>query len=95
MFMLIEVPPCCRPKREDICLECFRSKANTDKVFRDFKMCKHCRDKALIVCKDCTPSDLAGVSLHVITNGFEVWCLDEGTFVNNVRQPAPPHLSLC
>ena len=31
-----------------------------------------------MVCKNCTPSNLNGVSLHTYTGKFEVWCLDEG-----------------
>ena len=78
----------CRQKREDICVDCLRSPADTDEAFQQFKSCKHCLHKAIMVCKDCSSSDLRGVSLHSKIGQFEAWCLDSGVFINRVRPPA-------
>ena len=92
-----------RMKRDEVlevCTDCERPWAATDVLYYQFREHEACRGKNIMVCKNCRPYDLTGLSRYhahdeiilpyrIMKSGFEAWCFDQGSFLNRVGCSSP------
>lgn len=52
-----------------------------------------CITKNIMVCKHCDAANLTSVSVHDTVGDFDVWCFEEGNFLNQVSAAFHPHLA--
>ena len=84
MALDLDLTICARQKREDDCPSCNAMSQTPELLLREFFRKEKCLSKNIVVCRNCTPGPLTGLTYHTWRGDFEAWCFDYGDFENKV-----------